>query len=603
MKARRLVVVSTVALVSLVAVLVAFAATRAAAPPFTPGQQTANAADDWANPNGDIFNQRHSALKQITTANVKGLKVAWTTQLVVPGLKAALGPLGVFAEASPVVYQGVMYMPDSNNNVWAIDSNSGERLWIHRPKTPKGFTALIPSRGVSIGDGRVFFANADATISALDQDTGRVLWKKKVADYKGGYYFTNAPVYYNGAVLTGTSGGDSGSRGFVVSLNAKTGAENWRFYVIPEKPGEPGYNTWPRKRAFLGGGAMWNPVTVDPGTSLLYVAVGNPIPYSGIIRGAGDELFTDSIVAINVKTGKYRWHFQTTHHDIWDYDATNAPILFNLRYNGKMRRGIAHAGKTGWVYILDRTNGKPLVPIIERKVKQLRSVNTAATQPYPVGDSFSQQCAKDRLYKGKKAPDGKPYKVGCIYTPYDDKQFVAFAPSALGGANWPPSAYSPDTGYIYICSKDSAGTFKAVPAKLQKLKPLGDFAQVEGLIPGKGVNQKTTGRIVAMNLRNNRIVWQKTWSTLCYSGMLSTAGNLVFVGRNEGFLEAYNAKTGSRVWRSPKLKAGVNAPAVTYMQDGKQYVTVFAGGNGLASIFGGIKPFYGATLYTFALPS
>ncbi len=331
----------------------------------------------------------------------------------------------------------------------------------------------------------------------------------------------------------------------------------------------------------------------------MYLVVGNPIPYSGIIRGPGQELFTDSVLALNVRTGKLRWYFQLTHHDIWDYDATNPVILFDL--NGK--KGIAEAGKTGWVYILNRTNGKPLIGINEKPVPQLKSVNTYPTQPYPVGDAFSKQCATKSVYAGKLAPDKKPYKVGCIYTPYDDKQFVAFAPGALGGTNWPPSAYSPDTGYMYICSKDTEGPWRAIPAEKQKLKPLGDFSQVEGLLPGGGiVSVPATGRVVAMNMRNNRIAWQVRWPTMCYSGVTTTAGNLLFVGTNEGFLHAYNARNGNLLWKSPKLKGGVNAPPVTYTANDKQYVAVFAGGNGIASLVGDTKPFYGSTFYAFALP-
>lgn len=602
MRPRLPVIVAAVAIGGLALGLGATAGNRAApvpAPAFSAAELVADAADNWVGWNGNVYNSRYSTLNDVNASNVKRLKVAWTRNLTIPGLKAKMGPLGVFAEQQPVVYEGVMYMPDTTGNVWAMDATTGERIWINRAKFPKGLTPLLPSRGVALGEGKVYIGLGDATLSAIDQSTGRTVWKKKVADYKAGYYFTNAPTYYNGMVITGTSGGDSGARAFVVALDAKTGKEKWRFYVIPEKKGDPGNWTWPKDRAFLGGGAMWNTPTIDPQLGLMYVVVGNPIPYSGVIRGKGQELFTDSIIALNVRTGKLRWYFQTTHHDIWDYDATNPTILFDL--DGK--KGIAHAGKTGWVYILDRRNGKPLIGINEEPVPQLKSVNTYPTQPVPVGDAWSKQCATKSAYAGKKAPDGKPYKVGCIYEPYDDKQFVAFGPGALGGANWPPSAYSPETGYMYICSKDTESAWRAIPAEDQKLKPLGDFAQIEGLTPGAGVNVKSTGRIVAVNMRNNRIVWQKKWVSICYSGMTATAGNLVFVGTNEGKLRAYNAKTGAQLWESPKLKGGVNAPTVTYRANGKQYVAVFAGGNGIASIFGGVKPFYSSRFYAFALPS
>lgn len=603
MRLRRLGVLAVViAAGSLVAGYAATAGNRAApipAPAFSASQLKAASGEDWLGWNGNVYNQRYSELSDINARNVKGLRQAWARNLVIPGLKAKVGALGVFAEQQPVVYKGTMYMPDSQGNVWAMDATSGERIWVHRAKFPKGLTPLLPSRGVAMGDGKVFIGLGDASMTALDQTTGRQVWKNVVADWKNGYYFTNAPTYYKNMVITGISGGDSGSRGFVVALNAKTGKELWRFYVIPDKKGEPGYWTWPKPKAFLGGGAMWNTPTIDPQMGLMYVAVGNPIPYSGVIRGAGQELFTDSIIALSLKTGKLRWYFQTTHHDLWDYDATNPTVLFDL--NGK--KALAHAGKTGWVYILNRSNGKPLYGIPEVKVPQLKSVNTYPTQPIPKGDAFSKQCATKSAYAGKKAPDGKPYTVGCLYEPYDDKGFVAFAPAALGGANWPPSSYSPDTGFLYICSKDSESAWRAVPAEDQKLQALGDFSQIEGLTPGAGVNVPSTGRIVAMNMRNNRLVWAKKWPTICYSGMTTTAGNLLFTGTNEGYLRAYNARTGALLWQSPKLKGGVNAPVVTYKVNDKQYVAVFAGGNGIASIFGGSKPNYSSRFYAFALPS
>jgi quinohemoprotein ethanol dehydrogenase len=600
--ARLPVLLAVVALASLPLGIVASAGNRAApvpSPAFTPSDLVASSGDDWLGWNGNIYNQRYSTLDQVNQSNVKQLKIAWSRKMVIPGVKAKVGALGVFAEQQPVTYQGTLYMPDTSGNTWAFDGSTGERIWTTRAKFPKGLTPLLPSRGVAQGDGKVYIGLGDATMTAMNQSTGRVVWKTKVANWKAGYYFTNAPTYYRGMVISGISGGDSGARAFVTALNARTGKELWRFYVIPDKNGLGAW-TWPKKRAFLGGGAMWNTPTVDPQMGLVYVAVGNPIPYSGIIRGPGKELFTDSIIALNVRNGKLRWYYQTTHHDIWDYDATNPTVLFDL--NGK--KAIAQAGKTGWVYILNRSNGKPLLGIDEKKVEQLPDVHTYATQPYPKGDAFSKQCATPSAYAGKKAPGGKPYKVGCIYTPYDDKQFVAFAPSALGGANWPPSAYSPQTGYMYICSKDSEGPWRAIPEEDQKLKALGDFSQVEGLTPGgKIASVPSTGRIVAMNMRNNRIAWQVKWPTICYSGITTTAGNVLFVGTNEGYLNAYNARTGKLIWRSTKLTGGVNAPPVVYTANGKQYVAVFAGGNGIASIFGGTKPFYGSTFYAFALPS
>jgi alcohol dehydrogenase (cytochrome c) len=609
MKVRRLSLGIVVLALSTIIVLTATAgqkATPVPAPAFTEDETIALPGENWIGYNGNGYNQRHSSLNEITTANVKNLRVAWRSELKIPGVKAKPGAFGTFAEGTPVIYGGTMYMPDTSNNIWAIDAQTGERLWRHTPKLKKlvGLGASFPTRGVTVGDGKVFLAAADATISALNQTTGRVMWRKSPADHLAGHTFTNAPLYVDGKVITGSSGGDSGAPGFVIALDAKTGKELWRFQVIPQKPSDPGWSSWPKQKAFNGGGAMWNVPSVDPALRTVYLVTGNPIPYSGVLRGRGAELFTDSMLALNLDTGKLKWHFQTTHHDIWDYDATNATILFDLKIKGKDRKAIAHAGKTGFVYMLDRVTGKPILGIPEVKQPQAPKSNTFATQPIPVGQPFAPVCPDFKYWKGKKGPDKKPYRLGCLYEPYDASRFTITAPSALGGANWPPSAYSPQTGYMYICSKDSEFIVKSVPAQKQKLSKLGDFGQIEGLLGLEGVKPKPIhGRLVAMNMRSNRVAWTVKWpADMCYSGVLSTAGNLVFVGRNKGYLEAYDARNGKLAWRSPKLRAGVNAAPAAYSINGKQYVTVFAGGNGLASIIGGIKPFYGSSLYTFALP-
>ncbi len=610
MRAWRLPVLALIVGVNAAVVLTASAGKDAVAPvpapPFTPQETIAIPGDNWIGYNGNGYNTRHSALNQINTSNVRNLRVAWRKTLKIPGLKYKPGAFGTFAEATPVVYGGVMYIPDTGNNIWAVDAGTGERIWTHRPKLKKlvGLGAAFPTRGVTVGDGKVFLAAADATIQAINQSTGRIVWRKSTANHLVGHSFTNAPLYVDGKIITGSTGGDSGAPGFVLALDAKTGRELWRFQVIPQKPSDPGWSSWPRKKAFNGGGAMWNVPAVDPELNMIYLVTGNPIPYSGVRRGRGKELFTDTILALDLRTGKLRWHFQTVHHDIWDYDATNAVILFDYPIRGQVRKAIAHAGKTGFVYLLDRTNGKPILGIPERRVDQLRRSNTYATQPIPVGQPFSTVCPDFKFWKGRKGPDGKPVRIGCLYEPYDDRRFTVTAPSALGGANWPPSAFSPHTGYMYICSKDSEFIVKSIPARKQKLEELGDFGQIEGLMPGQGVPiRPTPGRLVAMNMQSNRIAWQVKWpNDLCYSGVLSTSGNLVFVGRNKGFLEAYDARNGRLVWRSPKLLAGVNAAPASYTVNGKQYIAVFAGGNGIASLFGGIKPFFGASLYTFAVP-
>jgi len=576
-------------------------------PAFSASDLTAVPGDDWVTSRGDMYNRQFSSLDTINKANVGQLKIAWHTRVAIP-TKGKPNFAGAFTEAEPVVYQGTMYMPDTKGNVFAFDAVTGERLWFYKPKYPKGFAAGLPtSRGVAIGDGKVFMAQTDGNIVGLDQSTGRIAWKTKVVDYKLGYYFTSPPTYYNGSLITGTSGGDSGANSKVVGLDATTGKLRWTFNVIPSGS-QFGSKTWPKKRAYLGGGAVWAPLTIDPALGLVYVGVGNPVPYNGNARGKGNELFTESVLALHVTSGKYAWHFQEVHHDIWDYDtAANPLVLFDLNIKGKLRHAVASMGKTGWVYILDRRTGKPVLGINEKKVPQEASQHTWPTQPIPVGQPFAAQCPSKTLWAGYKAPDGKPYNLGCLFTPYTDQHYTVFAPTALGGADWPPSSYSEKTGYMYICSKDSSGAWKALPpVKPGQLKPLGNFFQIEGLFQQKGSpGTKALGRVVAMNMRTNRRVWSAKFTPgdMCYSGILSTAGGLVFVGRNDGRLQAYDDQSGKLLWSSPKLLASVAAPPMTYTANGQQYVAVYAGGNGIAAGSGAVKVRYGSDLYTFALPS
>ena len=277
-------------------------------PAFTAEELTALPADDWLTSRGDIYNRQFSSLDQINKQNVSTLKVAWHTKVAIPtppGLGKAKKPSPIFAEGEAVVYKGTMYMPDPSGNVFAFDAVTGERQWYYKPKYPKGFAAALPtSRGVTLGGGKVFHALNDATIVALDPATGRVTWKTKVEDYKRGYHFTSPPTYVNGTLVIGESGGDSGAESKVVGLDGATGKVKWKFNVIPTGS-EFGAKSWPKKRAYLGGGAVWAQAPVDPELGLVYVAVGNPVPYNGNARGVGDELFTESVVALRINTGQF----------------------------------------------------------------------------------------------------------------------------------------------------------------------------------------------------------------------------------------------------------------------------------------------------------
>ncbi len=360
---------------------------------------------DWVTNGGNLTNQRYSTLKQIDTGNVSQLKGAWMTHLKGSGVGGKYS-----LEATPLVKDGMMYIVTGNDDVFALNAKTGEILWERRSGIDQKLTSVCcgwDNRGLAMGDGVLFLGQLDANVVALDIRTGKELWKTPIEVWQNGYGITSAPLYYDGIVYSGITGGEYGIRGRLTALDAKTGKILWRFYTLPG-PNDVGGNTWPAgSDAYQhGGGAIWNTPAVDPQLGLIYFSVGNCGPdYDGSQR-AGDNLFCASVVALHAKTGEYAWHFQEVHHDIWDYDAASPSLLFDTTVNGQPRKAIAQAGRTGWVYILDRTNGKPLVGIEERAVPQEPRQKTAKTQPYPIGDATVPQCAQPL--------DGYE-KVGCIF--------------------------------------------------------------------------------------------------------------------------------------------------------------------------------------------
>jgi quinohemoprotein ethanol dehydrogenase len=311
---------------------------------------------------------------------------------------------------------------------------------------------------------------------------------------------------------------------------------------------------------------VWHTPAVDPELGLLYFGTGNPGPdYNGLVR-KGDNLFSASTVAVDVKTGKYRWHFQHVHHDIWDYDVATPPVLFDLAVRGRMRKGIAHPSKTGWVYILDRATGKPLIGIDERAVPQEPRQGTAATQPYPRGDAFVPQSIDI-------APEGTTLvNQGRIFTPFW-KTPVPVKPAMSGGANWAPAAYDPQAGHIFVCASDRAVSF--VTQDVETKRPPDSVNYLGGVttrhLPLRGV-------FAALDLRTNKLVWQQQWPDQCFSGVAVTAGGLAFVGRNDGRLTALDTSSGRRLWEF-QTGAGMNSPASVFQHKGRQYVVAYSAGN------------------------
>jgi len=554
------------------------------APAFKSNQLSAFAANDWLTTGGGLTDDRYSTLKDINTSNVSKLKVAWHIHL-----GSAKGPQ-YSAEGNGVVYKGVLYLSTGADDVFAINAATGTVKWKHKAQL-EGAAGLLVNRGVALGDGKVFIGQTDGNLVALDQSTGAVVWKRKMGFVQQGYTMTASPQYYNGLVLEGISGGDVGARAFLAAVDATTGDIRWKFYTTPD-PGTPGSGTWFGNEWQYGGGAAWHTLTIDPELGLVYWIGGNPVPWN--TRGPGANLFTDSIVALHANNGQYAWHYQMIHHDIWDMEPGTPTNLFDVTINGQLRHAIADTGKTGWVYILDRTNGKPLIGIPERKVPQSKFANTWATQPIPVGDHFSRQCTDKSEFRGKVAPDGKPYAIGCLFTPFDTNGFLAFP---ILGADWAPSSYNPTTHFLYVCSQDNRiAAMEAIP-KAKQAETLVLGKSYFGTLVNFSLGKKVTGSLTAMDMTTNKIAWQQKWPTPCLSGSFTTAGGLVFAGHNDGTYTAYDATSGNQLWSSAQLDAGINAPGITYAVDGKQYVLVYVGGTGVLE-----QTKRGDSVYAFSLP-
>ena len=527
-------------------------------------------ASGWPTNGGNWYNQRYSPVTEIDRGNVANLKGVWHTRLEGSGI----GPQ-YSGEAQPLVVDGVIYVPTGASDLYALDVETGNILWSSKSGLDPAIAVVCcgwSSRGVAHGNGRIFLGRLDGQLVALDAKTGAVAWTVQAERWQDGFSITNAPLYYDGLVITGFSGAELGVRGRVKAFNADNGELVWTFYTIPAR-GEPGNETWPQDNELWqhGGATVWHTPAVDPELGLIFFSTGNPGPdFNGAVR-AGDNLYTSSIMAVELKTGRYRWHFQQVHHDIWDYDSPAPVVLFDLEYDGRMRHGLAQPSKTGWVYILDRTDGTPLVGIDEKPVPQEPRQATAATQPYPRGDAFVPQHLDI-------APEGYPLvNGGKIFTPYWTDYIIA-KPGILGGGNWPPAAYDPATGYLYVCASDQASSFLA--AEIGTARPPPGEYFVGGAF---GTNPLAPyGTFTALDMRTNKIVWQQHWADRCYSGATATAGGLVFVGRNDGRLTARDPSDGKKLWEF-QTGAGMNAPVSVFAHNGKQYVVAYSAGNMFAA--------------------
>jgi alcohol dehydrogenase (cytochrome c) len=474
---------------------------------------------DWTLDGRDYTNQRYSPLAQVNAGNVTSLTPA---AIVQTGMTASF-------ETTPIVVNGVMYIttPVVNNQmkIMALNAATGERYWeTVWNLAPFQICCGPVNRGAAVGYGKVYVVTLDDQLLALDAAHGNVLWNKAVADPTLGYSETMAPQLYKGSVIVGSAGGEWALRGFVAAYDAQTGAKKWQWDSTDPKTYSG--DSW------KGGGAMsWTTPAIDEKLGLIVLSTGNPNPDLYGDSRQGDNLYSDSIVALDAKTGTLKWYYQEVKHDVWDYDAVSNPVLFDVHVNGQTIPAAGEAGKVGWIFIVDRRTGKLI-----RK-----------SDPYVM---MSKNMFSTPTSKG-----------------------VDMLPGANGGAEWSPPAYSPQTRDLYVLAMNQLMTFttnepKAGPGQIR----LGSaFLNVK-----KGAIQN--GPFVAVNMETGKIAWQYLAPQPLVGGALATAGNLVFMGEGNGWFDAFNATNGQRLWRY-NLGAGVNAPPVTYTVNGTQYIAVAAGGN------------------------
>jgi alcohol dehydrogenase (cytochrome c) len=556
----------------------------ALAPAFTSDELYEHAGDNWISNGGGTTNDRFSELDEINTENVSELKGDFVAKIGQDTTAAK-----VSAEGQALEYEGTIYISDGADNVYALDAHSGHRVWTYEPHLPPDPLGEVvccgwDNRGVAIGDGMVFVSQLNGDEVALDQSTGKVKWSTNIEKFNKGFSITSAPLYYNGRVYVGGSGGEYGIRGRLTALDAKTGKMEWRFWTTPS-PKETGGDTWPDNGTYKEGGAsIWNTPTVDPELNMLYFSTSNASPWLGGNR-EGENLFTASIVALDAETGEYKWHFQQVHHDIWDYDSPSPTVLFDGEMNGEERQGVGEPSKTGWVYLLDRKTGKPIYPIPEVKVPQDPSQKTWPTQPEPTMPPFSPiETTKPALEKAEEAVAGqnpKPKVIPSkIFTPMssDPNAINLIANAAVGGDNWPPSSFSPKDDMYFVCSQQGALGL-VVPPKEPK------FVQGKNTVGSETVvasGFETPGFLTAYDMTTGKIKWQDHFPQSCYSGAVTTAGGLVFVGHNNGEFAAYDIETGKELWHF-QTGAGANTTATVFEDEGEEKVAIYAGGNSLAA--------------------
>jgi len=545
----------------------------------------ANAAKtpDWPTIGVDYAETRYSRLDQINAANVKDLGLAWSYNL-----ESTRG-----VEATPVVVDGIMYVSASWSVVHAIDTRTGNRIWTYDPQIDRstGFKGCcdVVNRGVALWKGKVYVGAWDGRLIALDAATGKEVWHKNTFEgQKGSLTITGAPRVFKGKVIIGNGGAEYGVRGYITAYDAETGEQKWRWFSVPGDPSKPfedesmkrAARTWDPSGKWWeagGGGTMWDSMTFDAELNTMYVGTGNGSPWSHKVRSpkGGDNLYLASIVALDPDTGKYKWHYQETPGDNWDYTSTQPMILADIKIAGKPRKVILHAPKNGFFFVLDRTNGKFI------SAKNFVPVNWASGYDKH-GKPIGIAAARD----GSKPQDAVP-------GPY-------------GAHNWHPMSFNPQTGLVYLPAQN-------VPVNLMDDKKW-EFNQAGPGKPQSGTGWNTAkffnaeppkskpfGRLLAWDPVAQKAAWSVEHVSPWNGGTLTTAGNVVFQGTADGRLVAYHAASGEKLWEAPTGTGVVAAPS-TYMVDGKQYVSVAVGWGGVYGLAARATERQGpGTVYTFVV--
>ena len=502
--------------------------------------------DNWLSYSRSFDNQRHSSLDQINTGNVSALELQWVWQA---------HSLEKF-EATPLVVDGVLYTVQAPNDVVALDAATGRIFWTyhHEPSAARTCCGRV-NRGLAMLGDTLFMGTIDSHLLALDARSGTLLWDTVVADAGAQYSITMPPLVVGDKVYIGVAGGDLGIRGFVAAYEVHTGAELWKFHTIPA-PGEPGNDTWSGDSWQAGGAAIWNAGAYDAEANLIYFGTGNPAPdWDGRSR-LGDNLYSDSVIALDADSGELKWHYQFTPHDELDYDSTQVPVLADIEWEGEPRKVMLWANRNGLMYVLDRLTGEFLLgkPYVE--------VNWM--------DGFDA--------------NGRPQRVpGMVPSP----EGTLIRPHVHGAINWAPPAYSPKSKLLYVAHWEQSGII-AIEGQFPQAVGINARQTTMGdvtLEPFFNNSDEAYGVIRAYDPHTLTQVWEFNLGNITWGGVLSTAGDVVFGGGKDGYFVALDARTGKLLWKAA-LGGQVNAGPMTYAVNGKQYIAIAAG----------------TALFTFALP-